>query len=165
MIVQVVSCPQPPLLLPGVTGGLVPEVEKLRSACHEAIAGLATVDTIIVVGGAPDTREYPPDAPLPTGRFAPGLTPAPSDALPASLGVATALIDGVLDRGVELHGIGFATPAEECRQYGRRLAERPGIVGLLVMADGSARRGPKATPSPTSARRPSRCSRRAWSSR
>ena len=142
MIVRAVTCPHPPLLLPGVTGGVVPEVEELRTACRAAVAGLTGTDVVVAVGSAPATRIWPAEALSPRHFFAPGLEPAPSgEVLPLSLAVARELVEEV---PVELHGVDSALPVEDCRGYGRLLAARPERIGLLVMADGSARRGPKA---------------------
>jgi hypothetical protein len=145
VIAYAVTCPHPPLLLPGVTGGVVPEVEALRAACGEAVAGMRSVhpDVIVVVGGAPLTRIHPAAA-LPLDRFAPrGRGPRPVEPMPVSLAVGLALTADV-DVPIELHGVESGAPVEECRDYGRRLADRRQRIGLLVMADGSARRGPKA---------------------
>lgn len=141
MIVRAVSCPHPPLLLPGVTGEAVPEVEELRAACETAIDELVAVapDVVVVVGGAPETRAWPADAASPRHFFVSGPVPA-GEVLPLSLAVARELVPVP----VELHGVDVTLPVEDCRAYGRRIAARPERIGLLVMADGSARRGPKA---------------------
>ncbi|MDQ1745505.1 MAG: hypothetical protein QOE23_3844, partial [Pseudonocardiales bacterium] len=53
-IVAVAGCPQPPLLLPGITGRPVAEVERLRAACLAAVGELlaAGPSRVVVVGGA-----------------------------------------------------------------------------------------------------------------
>ncbi|HTZ45271.1 MAG TPA: hypothetical protein VMB79_15535, partial [Jatrophihabitans sp.] len=53
MIVGVASCPQPPLLLPGLTGAPVPEVERLRGACTAAVRDLlgGRPAEVVIVGG------------------------------------------------------------------------------------------------------------------
>lgn len=142
MIAYAVSCPHPPLLLPGATGGVVPEVETLRAACHEAIAAMMSVqpDVIVVVGGTPETKVHSVLA-LPLDQFAPRGRVVQPEPLPLSLAVGLSMVPDAL---VELHGMDSAAPVEECREYGRSLADRPERIGLLVMADGSARRGPKA---------------------
>jgi hypothetical protein len=142
VIVRAVTCPHPPLLLSGVPGGPLPEVEELRAACRAAVEDLAGADVVVAVGSAPMTRMWPAEAVSPRHFFAPGPGPAPSgDVLPLSLAVAKELLGAV---PVELHGVDAALPVEDCRDYGRRLAARPERIGLLIMADGSARRGPKA---------------------
>jgi hypothetical protein len=124
-ILAAASVPNPPLLLPGMTGGPVAEVEALRSACLAAIGTLAAAepDLIVLVGGAASGEL---DAPL-------------------SLRVGRSLLtqDG-LGLPIEAVGIQADAPAEECRIAGERIAEHPGRVGLLVMADGSACRSLKA---------------------
>ncbi|WP_284742370.1 hypothetical protein [Amycolatopsis sp. RTGN1] len=113
MIVRAVTCPHPPLLLSGVTGGSIREVEELRVACRAAIEDLAGVDVVVAVGGAPSTRTWPVDALSPLHFFAPGPEPAPSgDVLPLSLAMARELVGGV---PVELHGVDVALPVEDCR--------------------------------------------------
>jgi hypothetical protein len=144
VIVGAASCPHPPLLLPGVTGGAVPEVEELRAACRAAVEDLvaAVPDVVVVVGGASETRTWPVGTASPRHFFAPGPSPGHSgEVLPLSLAVARDLL---AFRPVELHGVDAALPVDDCRAYGRQLAGRPERIGLLVMADGSARRGPKA---------------------
>lgn len=139
MIVHAVSCPHPPLLLPGLTGGPVPEVDKLRAACGVVVERLvaAEPDVIVAVGSGTRTRRWSRQAPSPS--FGSYGEPT-GDVLSLSLAVAVELLKSV-SIPVELHGIG---ETEDCRAYGRRLAARPERLGLLAMADGSARRGPKA---------------------
>ena len=63
MIVAVAGCPNPPLLLPGITGRPVAEVEQLRTACLSAIAELlaAGPSRVVLVGAAASGE---PDKPL-----------------------------------------------------------------------------------------------------
>src|ERR1035441_15937 len=68
MLIAAAVCPHPPLLIPAATGVSGPgdtELERLRTACHEAVAALraAAPDLIVVVGGAERTGDYPPEAP------------------------------------------------------------------------------------------------------
>ncbi|MEV4835145.1 hypothetical protein AB0K05_11520 [Nonomuraea sp. NPDC049486] len=74
MIVAAATVPGAPLLLPGVTGGPVREVAKTREAMAAAVTALLDqgAEEIVVVGGAPATRPFPPDAPGPEQRVAPG---------------------------------------------------------------------------------------------
>lgn len=146
MITTAVSCPNPPLLLPGLAGGPITEVEALRSACVDAVRQLADVDVVVAVGGAPDTGRYEGELPAPTSRFAPSAgRPNPSPVLPLSLAVGRDLLGRAeLGRPVELWGIAHDADRDACAQLGARLAARPERVGLLVLADGSARRGEKA---------------------
>jgi hypothetical protein len=45
---------------------------------------------------------------------------------------------------VELHTIDATAPVQDCVAFGERLADSAGRVGMLVMGDGSACRGPGA---------------------
>jgi hypothetical protein len=68
MLTGAAVCPQPPLLIPAATGAPGPrdaELERLRTACHQAVADLLSEgpDLVAVVGGAAHTVQYPPDAP------------------------------------------------------------------------------------------------------
>ncbi len=125
MIVGAVSCPQPPLLLPGNTGQPVAEVESLRAACLAAVVELlAGPDRIVLIGGRAGTE--------------------PSDRAPLSIEVGRLLLAGYRGRVEELVVAGDADPAH-CLRLGRELAMRTHQpTGLLVLADGSARRGLKA---------------------
>ena len=133
MIAGVLSCPQPPLLLPGRTGRPVAEVAQLRAACREAIADLLAeqLDSVVLIGG---------------------LTAAEADrrAEPVSLRIGRLLLaDGGCTVPIQPVPVRVDATTEECLATGRRLAAEvqagPGSrTGLLVMADGSARRGPKA---------------------
>ena len=131
-IVGVASCPQPPLLLPGMTGRPVPEVERLRAACLAAVADLLAgePDEVVLVGALPADQVNRPGEPV-------------------SLRVGRLLLAGV-DCAVPVQPLAIRAdaPAEHCLATGRRLAADPARagrrLGLRVMADGSARRGLKA---------------------
>lgn len=146
MIVAVACVPQAPLLLPGVTGHPVPEVEELRAAARAAVRDVAEsgVDEIVVLGAAPASRGYPPDAPAPAGRIAPAPDRRPeADPLPVALAVGRALLEPC-PVPWRLEGIGADEPARAAAEAGEKIAARPGRTGLVVAADGSARRGEKA---------------------
>ncbi len=146
MIAAVACVPQAPLLLPEVTGGRVPEVESLRAAARDAVRAVldAGVDELVVLGGAPATRPYPADAPSPAGRLAPspGRRPEP-DALPVPLAVGRELLDHCPVPWL-LEGVGRGESARAAASLGEKIAVRPARTGLVVAADGSARRGEKA---------------------
>ncbi|GIH67903.1 class III extradiol ring-cleavage dioxygenase family protein [Sphaerimonospora thailandensis] len=151
MIVAACCVPQTPLLLPGLTGGPVAEVEELRTAALAAaqtVVGQTLVgggvNEIVVVGGAPRTGSYPADAPTPAGRLAPapGRRPAPGS-LPVPLAVGRSLLAGhpVL---LTLQGVDEHASPRSCGELGHEIAARPGRIGLVVVGDGSARREEKA---------------------
>ncbi len=157
MITSAALCPAPPLLARELTGA-DPVVPALRDACLEAAAKLIAdgPDLVAIVGVAADTRAWPPDALLNLSPYAPPLRvadqtaalpplPAPAPALPLPLGLGTRLLDqaGYTGRR-QLQSVSDQETADDCAALGARLARSSGRVGVLVMADGSARRGLKA---------------------
>jgi hypothetical protein len=131
VIVGAASCPNPPLLLPGITGQPVAEVEQLRAACLAALEQLlaSEPDRIVLIGGrsATESAGQEPDKPLSVtvGRL---LLAQAGAALP-----------------IEHLVVAEAASTADCLRLGASLAvagrQR---TGLLVMADGSARRSLKA---------------------
>ena len=124
-IVAVAGCPHPPLLLRGITGRPVAEVEQLRAACLTAIGDLLAAEPsrVVVVGGA-----------------GPG-----EDDKALSIVVGRLLLDQADCRlPVEHLVVAADSPPADCLRAGHRLAEEDGRTGLLVMGDGSARRSLKA---------------------
>jgi hypothetical protein len=125
VIVAVAGCPNPPLLLPGITGRPVAEVEQLRAACLAAIGVLLAAEPsrLVLIGGAgPDEDDKPLS--IVVGRL-----------LLAEAGCRLPMENLV---------IADDSPPADCLRAGRRLAGDDGRTGLLVMADGSARRSLKA---------------------
>ena len=140
-------CPHPPLLLPGATGRPVAEVEPLRAACARrgGSAGRGRRDR--GDRAAPGTGRYRADWPPPPGTSLPGRPANPSEVLPLSLAVGGGLLAARTARGppVELWGIADdADPGTSAGARGRSWPPGPSGCGLLVLADGSARRGEKA---------------------
>lgn len=123
MLVALAFVPSPPLLLHALGGG----PESLRSACLQAISVLDGLDRVVVVGVAP-TEGWVTGSIDATPYGAPGI-PAPV-ALPLALAVGSTLLG---DRPHDLYGVAGGT-----------LPELAGRTGLLVVADGSARRTEKA---------------------
>ncbi|HEX2903338.1 MAG TPA: hypothetical protein VHO01_07755 [Jatrophihabitans sp.] len=119
---MIASVPSPPLLLPGATGGRVAEVEQLRDACVAAVAELlADGPAEITVIGA--------------------VRPAWTGGRPlAELVGAGLLADAGCTVASQFVAVEPEAGPQRCLQAGRALAGRP----LLVVADGSARRGLKA---------------------
>ena len=154
MIVAAALCPAPPLLVPELTGAR--EVAAgLRDACLASVAELmaAGPDAVAVVGAAGRTGRWSDGAAFDLARYAPGPvrngqagegTKGPG-ALPSSLGVGAWLLGhaGAPARRILL-AVGADEPASRCAAIGAGLASERGRVALLVMADGSARRGLKA---------------------
>jgi hypothetical protein len=128
-IVAVAGCPNPPLLLTGITGRPVAEVEQLRSACLAAIEVLLTAqpDRVVLVGGVGPDEDDSPDATA--------LSIVVGRQLLAEAGCRLPVEDLV---------IAADSPPADCLRAGRELAAADGSTGLLVMGDGSARRSLKA---------------------
>ena len=153
MITSAALCPAPPLLAREVTG-LDPVVPELREACREAVAALTATepDLIAVVGVADQTLEWSPQAPFDLLAYAPGLAGAaagapggPVPTLPLGLGLGLRLLDQAGYAGPRaLHAVSAAEPSPACAGLGGKLAAASASVGLLVLADGGARRGLKA---------------------
>lgn len=142
-LVVAAVCPHPPLLVPGIAAGAARELDALRAACAAAVGTLASaaVDSLVVVGGDKETvRRRAPYG----GTFLPwGLDltvgEPTSEPLPLSLLVGAWLAPGATSFvSVATH----ATP-DECAALGRELTGTPENIALLVMGDGSARRGEK----------------------
>ena len=163
MIVSAALCPAPPLLIRDLNGAR-PVAADLRNACLASIAEItaATPDVITVVGAGTRTRTWNGAAGLDLARYAPWPAlangqrrpgrerPAEESAgvppgLPSSLGVGAWLLgqSGSTAERV-LQAVAAEEPADTCAALGADLARARERVALLVMADGSARRGLKA---------------------
>jgi len=124
-IVSMAFLPQPPVLLPGMTGRPVAEVETLRQHCRAAL-GMALADgpdELVVVGSRrPDELE-------------PAVALRVARTLLEDAGVELPLTEVVLPTDVSEELIGAAAAT---------IAHSPGRRALLVMGDGSACRTLKA---------------------
>jgi hypothetical protein len=154
-------CPAPPLLARELTGA-DPVVPELRQACLDAVTELArsAPDVVAVVGAGEQTREVGSRGRLDLAAYAPALARArlhvpgidgesrlngSGESLPLSLGLGRMLLEQAGYRGtVALHSVDDQASAADCAAIGARLAGSAARVALLVMADGSARRGLKA---------------------
>jgi len=157
MLTGAAVCPQPPLLIPAATGAPGPgdaELERLRTACHQAVADLLSEgpDLVAVVGGATHTVQYPRDAPgslrefgIPFTVGGPRIsaTPGPSGSpvLPLALTVGKWLLSRAAGPVPAVWwGIASDAPAAGCLDLGERLAALAPRVALLVLGDGPGRR-------------------------
>jgi hypothetical protein len=161
VIAAAALCPAAPLLVRELTGGTL-VLPELREACREATGRLlrARPDVIAVVGAGPRTRAWDSASrldvasfggPAAAGRGSAGAAQGPAGAgagtpeLPAALGLGARLLDEAGYAGPRrLEAIGADEPPAACAAAGRRLSQAADRVGLLVMADGSARRGRRA---------------------
>jgi hypothetical protein len=156
MITAAALCPSPPLLAREITGR-DPVVPELRQACAEAVRRLVGCEpgVIAVVGPAPVTARWPGDGRLDLSAFAPQAAPRQprppggQPPLPLPLGLGTRLLDEAGYAGARvLEAVGYDEPTAGCVALGEQIAasggRAGGRVGLLIMADGSARRGLRA---------------------
>jgi hypothetical protein len=146
VIISAALCPSPPLLV-GELAGADPVAAELREACCEAVASLvaSAPDLIAVVGPAERTETWPADARLNVSAY--GGLPRPTVARPAPLAVGLGAL--LLDRGGYhgprlLQSVGPDEPLSGCLQLATEIGGSAARVGLLVMADGTARRTLKA---------------------
>jgi hypothetical protein len=150
VITAAALCPAPPLLARELTGG-DPVIPELRQACLAVTRRLlrSAPEAVVVIGAAQQTRTWPGDGTLDLASFAPGA-PQPAGTagtvgLPASLGLGALLLDQAQYSGRRiLQAIGQDESADSCVELGARLGQSAGRIALLVMADGSARRGRRA---------------------
>ncbi|MDT0302150.1 class III extradiol ring-cleavage dioxygenase family protein [Streptomonospora wellingtoniae] len=147
MLIAAAVCPHPPLLLPQVAQGASGELDGLRAACGRAVAGLAASgpDTVAVVGCGGADRVHASDA---SGSLDAYGVPVRAGEGPAELGLALTVGRWLCersglrpDRYVEVLP---TSPPRACTERGAALAAAGDRVALLVMGDGSARRGERA---------------------
>ncbi len=159
MITAAAVCPAPPLLAREVTGA-EPVLPEMRQACSDAVAALLDVAAamIVVVGVADQTRSWPEGARLDLGPYAPGadrfaggevvfgaVADCDAPSLPLSVGLGALLLDEAGYSGPRIfQSVAEDEPTDRCAALGASLASAADQVALLVMADGSARRGLKA---------------------
>lgn len=145
MIRAVAVCPQPPLLFRELAG-THDAAAAVRTACHRAVADVLEVsaDAVVVVGGAEASASW--DASLEPGPGPFGGPPGTARGrLPLSLGVGRRLLAEAGWGGpVELRGVAWDASRAEVEARGEELAATDGDAVLLVLGEGSARRGDKA---------------------
>ena len=144
MIVAAAVCPHPPLLFRELTGQRDIAAD-LRTSCL-AVIGSATagpVDRVVVVGGADTGRGWDAALEPEIRRFTMSGPEAPG--LPLSLGVGKRLLAEAGWRGaVDLVSVAWDASATEVETLAGVVDALPGRAALLVLGDGSARRGDKA---------------------
>jgi hypothetical protein len=170
VLVAAAVCPHPPLLVPALAAGAAGELDGLRAACDRAVAALAAAapDCVVTVGDAPSTGPVPDDACIDWSPYLGAPRPPVGGAalrrLPLSLAIGGWLLDRAGWAGPRSYvGIAADTAPSTCAAIGAALATERGPasgtsggrlpgdriadgprVALLVMGDGSARRGEKA---------------------
>ena len=151
MITQATLCPWPPLLVRELTGA-DPVLPELRAACAGAVAALLSdgPDEVAVVGPGTVTAPWPGHGRLNVAAFrgfrptdpVPGPDPP---VLPPAPGIGAYLLDQAGYAGERLiWSVSADEPVAGCRKLGADLAGRDTRTALLVIGDGSARRGPRA---------------------
>jgi hypothetical protein len=151
VIAAAALCPWPPLLVRELTGA-DPVLPELRTACATAVAAMlaAGPEVVAVVGPGPRTAQWPGDGRLDVAGFGgwPGRSgDVTRPVLPPAAGIGAYLLDQAGYPGPRLiWSVSEDEPASGCAGLGAELAGRGGgqRTGLLVLGDGSARRGPRA---------------------
>jgi hypothetical protein len=151
LIAAAALCPAAPLLVRELTGRTL-VLPELREACREVTGRLlrAGPDVIAVVGAGPQTRSWDSASRLDVASFggpaaSARLAGGGTSGLPAALGLGARLLDEAGYAGPRrLEAIGADETPAACAAAGQRIGQAAGRVGLLVMADGSARRGRRA---------------------
>jgi len=132
----------PPLLFREL-GGRSDPVAELRSAALDAVRAVAVAaDQVVVVGPADQSRGWDAAAGVDVRRFGgPGEGSCPPG-LPLPLGVGSRLLEEAGWTGpVDLVSVRASAESEELDVLADTLAGRSGRTGLLLLGDGSARRG------------------------
>jgi len=142
VITAAALCPHPPLLFRELTGQQDVAAE-LRAACVDVVRRATEgCDLVVVVGGADRSGPWDPSlAPdvRPFGTTGRRVVPA---GLPLSLGVGRRLLDDAGWTGpVEPAAVAWDAGREEVDGIAAELVARPGPVALLVLGEGSTRRG------------------------
>jgi hypothetical protein len=140
-LVAAAVCPHPPALVPAVAPAYAAELADLLAACDVAVSALS--GPVAVVGADTVTRWL---APPYGGSFAPWGEPVEvgkGDGLPLSLLVGVWLLDRQGVAPARMLAVAADEVPDACAALGAQIAA-DGPVALLVMGDGSARRGERA---------------------
>lgn len=150
MITAGAICPPAPLLAAELTGR-DPVLPKLRDAAATAVRWLTAgrPEVVAVVGPADRTAAWPVRRGLDLAVYAPPLATrdhgGSAATLPPALVLGARLLDDAgYDGPLLLHSVGPGEDPAACEQLGAALAGGDDRTGLLVMADGSACRSPRA---------------------
>ena len=169
MLVAAAVCPETPLLVPELASGAAGETRELREAASAAARALLSTDpeVLVVAAGTPGKRSgraafggsfrpYGVDLVVGAEELASAELAQPAaddewvEANGPGLAVARWLVDTVridtahADLAVEAWAVGADADPADCAALGARFAAADRRIALLVMGDGSARRGEKA---------------------
>lgn len=145
MRLPVALCPHPPLLLRELTGREDVAAE-LRAACLDAVARLLATGPreVVVLGGHDSGGPVDPGLPLDVRSFGTTHPRVAGPALPLSLGVGRRLLDESGWSGpTTMTALAWDAEAGALDPLAEELAGRSGVA-VLLLGDGSARRGEKA---------------------
>ncbi len=145
MLSAAVLCPHPPLLLREL-GGLQDPVSDLRAAAVQALRAATSGAThVVVVGGHDEPGRHDVGLPTDVRRFGTTSARPSGPTLPATLGIGARLLHEAGWAGpVELVAAAWDADGDAVDALGADLAGRPDGTVLLVLGDGSTRRGEKA---------------------
>jgi hypothetical protein len=143
-------CPPAPLLAAELTGR-DPVLPELRDAAAAAVRSLTASrpEVVAVVGPADRTAAWPVHGGLGLAVYAPPLGArdhgGSATTLPPALVLGARLLDDAGYHGPRLlHSVSPGEEPAACQELGAALADGGDRAGLLVMADGSACRSPRA---------------------
>lgn len=145
-LVAAAVCPHPPMIVPEIAGSAAHELDDLRTACDSAVRRIVAsgARSLVVLGDGASTIDYESSV---RASFAPWGLPAggAGDPLPLSLSVGVWLVNRALGQKIScrLATVAADETVDRCVALAGRIgADSP--WGLLVLGDGSARRGIKA---------------------
>jgi hypothetical protein len=148
MLVAASMCPQPPILVPGVSAGEPQWLGVLRASCLASLRDVleAGADRLVAVGAGDRTDRWGAEAGGSLHRY--GVDVAfggQTDVLPLSLTVAAYLLDEVgWTKDREYLSVATGSGTQQCAALGRDLVATGADIALLVMGDGSAKRSTSA---------------------
>jgi hypothetical protein len=145
VIVAAALCPGPPALVRELSGA-DPAAAVLRDACQAAVATLVStkLDLVAVVGTADRTTGWPAAARPDLASYGARLR-RPVAVAPLSVGLGALLLDQIGYEGpMRLDTLDVAATGATCDKMAEELNAAADRVGLVVVADGSARRSLKA---------------------
>ena len=145
MIRAAVLCPHPPLLFRELGGAEDPAVDLRKAAVAAVAETLAGATGVVVVGGHDAAGTWDPATPADVRRFGTTGGAVARPGLPLSLGVGARLLEEAGWQGpTELVAVPWHADGPTVEDVVRDLAGRPDGTVLLVLGDGSTRRGDKA---------------------
>jgi hypothetical protein len=137
-----VLCPHPPLLFRELGGTQDPAADLRRAARAAVSDAVAGASHVVVVGGHDTAGTWDPATPEDVRRFGTTGEPAARPGLPLSLGVGARLLAEAGWPGpTELVAVPWQADGPALDEVARDLAGRPDGTVLLVLGDGSTRRG------------------------